>query len=115
MGTDMGTENSNLSNASHPTKRAWVGPLARRVAATLIICALIFIGLSQLIVPAVREPNFRDIPPGLHRPLMALPQTVSRHEIIYFDSKTWRKNRSNVPQAKTPPVPADNYKLHLDQ
>jgi hypothetical protein len=114
MGTAMATENGNLSNPSHPTNRAWRRPLARRVAATFIICALIFMGLSQLIVPAVHEPNFRDIPPGMQRPLMALPQGETRQEKIYFDTKSGEKFET-TPDVKPVPISPNDYKLHLDQ
>jgi hypothetical protein len=112
MGMGMATENSNLSNASRPMKRAWVRPLARRVAATFIICALIFIGLSQVVV---YRPTFRQVPDvPMDPPFRALPQGETRHVRIYFDTTTGEKFQT-TPEVKPAPISPDNYKLHLDQ
>ncbi len=102
----MGTENDILSYVSPPTPRQWVVPLARRVAATLMVCALIFMGLSQVVV---RKSALRQAPDGRgswDRPLMTLPEG---------GSKTVEFKGDSTPEEKSAPISPDTYKLHLDQ
>ena len=106
MGTGMGTENAILSYVSPATPRDWVRPLARRVAATLMVCALIFIGLSQVVV---RKSTLRQAPDGfgpIDRTFRTLPQGGSG--TVEFKSEA-------TPEEKRAPISPGDYKLHLDQ
>jgi hypothetical protein len=103
---DMAIESDILSYSSPPTPRQWVAPLARRVAATLMVCALIFIGLSQVVV---RKSTLRQAPDGrgpYDQPFRTWPEG---------GSKTVEFKSESTPEQKHAPISPSDYKLHLDQ
>jgi hypothetical protein len=113
----MATEKDNLAKTAHSPKRQWLRPLARRVAATFIICALIAIGLSQVVTvrPSFRQAPDTLVPRGLRLiPLAPSPHSETRQEIIYFDTTSQDKFQT-TPEVKPAPISPDSYKLHLDQ